>query len=163
MVDKQDESHQYHCRGGKSNVERRKSCGERPCNTSGTKRLVWRNVVICKFITVGQIFVDLWTVTFSSAKAGMLQPSHRPFVGCAVNTFCYKESWLSMVEMLARQVLNDYFDTFGEPFVHAAANVPPKKAGHCIMLHPDCILLSLSPPTISIFFLTGSTILHCVT
>lgn len=43
-------------------------------------------------------------------KAWLMLPQHRLFVAFEVDAKCYKSSWKRLVEMYARQVLNDETD-----------------------------------------------------
>lgn len=128
------------------------------------KGFVWSKDVTEKFTSLGKADLDTFTNVFDVVKACMLLPKHSRFVGREINTVCFKESILGVVNMFVRQVLNE------ESSVVARKICRLQKRSLCLLLAVSdlegrnhyqmpctgCVLHSHLPPTLWIFSPTGS-------
>lgn len=94
-------------------------------DTSGSeavRRLVLKNTVriehiIRKFIVSGELVADCCAGMFSVAKAYMLLPQHKQFVGCDLVLKCVSSSFSHLTLVFARLVLNKTSDTTADEVV----------------------------------------------
>lgn len=59
------------------------------------------------------VVLDPCVGTFATAKACMMLPRHRRFIGCEMDTGCCHKSCIYMVETILRQGLNQELDFTG--------------------------------------------------
>lgn len=69
----------------------------------------------------GQTFFDPCTGTFEIVTACMLLPRHHCFVASKIDTVCFKESLLVVVNVFARHVLIEESNIVSEAYVQDAA------------------------------------------
>lgn len=70
------------------------------------KSVLWTRDIVFKFSKPGQAVLEPRVGTFDTVKACMMAPKHRRRVGCGTDAVCCDESMASVVEAVARQVLN---------------------------------------------------------
>lgn len=83
--------------------------------------MVWMKDLVLKISYAGQIVVDPCVGIFATANACMMVPKCGQFIGCDIEPACFDASMLSVVEVSARQVLNEESDIVGSQRVRAAA------------------------------------------
>ena len=70
------------------------------------KNIAWMKEIISQFTVKGDIVVDPFAGTFSTAKACMDLPEHRIFVGGEVDDNCVREATPSVLEYFCKQAVN---------------------------------------------------------
>ena len=74
------------------------------------KSITLMSDIIEKFSKPGDLVVDPCSGTFSVAKACLLLPKHRRFVGCDLDPACLQHTEDRLIELFARQLLNPRSD-----------------------------------------------------
>ena len=69
------------------------------------KNVAWMKELVSKFTSGGDVVVDLFGGTFSTAKACLDLPDHRIFVGSELDEECVKLATPSVMEIFAKHVL----------------------------------------------------------
>lgn len=77
--------------------------------------------LISKFCPPGGTVLDFCMGTGSTAKACLLAPKHFKFFGCEADDSCLLKSMPSILEVFARQILNDESDINESEEIHEAA------------------------------------------
>lgn len=71
----------------------------------------------------GQTVVDHCAGIFATAEVCLFLPRHCRFVGCKIDTACFKKTFFGVVEVFVRQVLYEESNIVGEADVLAAEKV----------------------------------------
>lgn len=83
-------------------------------DTSGIKSTTWMRGIVQRITKPGNLVLETFAWTFSVAKAYMLLPKHKRFIGSGVDTCCVTEAMSKLILLFARDVLNKESDIDGE-------------------------------------------------
>lgn len=85
------------------------------------KSIIWVYELVSKFWKPRKLIVDPCAEMFATANDCMMLPNNCSFIGCTIDKVRFQTSMSSVVETLARQVLNDKSNITGSENIEAAA------------------------------------------